>query len=298
MKTLSTMFFSLLLLSFTLVCRANTPEQEEASILNELESLWVSGDDVQLPACIDLLGTFGSTNAIAVLLPHLDYNPAIAQAEKAGSGAVVTTTGDRYVVADAIQRIGLPLPLCLSALTDSTPLSISESLLTRIGMANHGADMLSNVVANAETEGGRWLHVEHLCIAQTTVATNAGWPVSITLSQVPNGFSVAITNHLASSLVIPGEPVSISRNAIRIFTDAQHPFRYREYGDDIDFTLDNRPEDWFLSIPAHGGASFLVPWTDATNGIPTAIWNQAWAIQWALYDDMRHLFLSNLVPLP
>lgn len=268
------------------------PQMDESSLLHEFQVLWEKEDNERLPLVIRQLADVGSSNAVETLLPHLDYNPAIYRARKGGSRAVVTTVGNRFVVAETVEKIGIPLERCLEYLEQSAENSIEERLLVHIGVANHRAAFCSNMICRANTDGGRWLHVEHLCIPAKVAPTN-GWPASILLSQVDSGLVVTITNHLASPLSIPGTPLSVYQNTLNVFHDSAHPQWRREFGSTFDHTLLTRPTDWFATIPPKEGLSFSVSWNDITNSCPQELWNSAWQIQWSFRDDLGHEFLSN-----
>ena len=264
----------------------------------EFLSAYDSFDAGAIRTALDNLVTDGGTNAVRMLLPLADVTLIDILCHKRFPEKAGVTVNQQPIVYEALEKMNVPLEMNIAALTNSLSHPWLAKRIVQLGIMKHGESFTTSIVERAVTFGGQWGNAERYCIPLTTVATNAAWPVGVTLSQTTNGLSIAVTNFLSSTLSIPGPPLSLSRNTIRVFTDEQRPQRHKDFGSVYDHTLDNRPGDWFLSIPAHGGASFSVPWLDATNGIPASVWSQAWAVQWVLYDDMHHLFLSNPVSLP
>ena len=281
-----------------LVSRSSLFADIEEERMAEFLAAYDAYDANAMCSSLDALVSEGGTNAVKMLLPLADVSLVDIYWKKRFPEKAGITVGQKYIVYEALEQMSIPLEINLDSLTNSLPHPWLAMKIARLGIQKHGECFTTSVIERAESFGGQWCKAEHLCIPQTTFATNAAWPVSVTLSQIQTGLTVSITNYLSSSLSIPGAPLSLSRNTIRVLTDEQRPQRHRDVGSAYDPTLDSRTEDWFLTIPAHEGATFSILWGEATNGIPADVWSQAWAVQWALYDDMHHLFLSNLVTLP
>ncbi len=298
MKKIYNVCFSVCVLIACSPCGYAEDIENEALLISQFQTLWMEGDDELLPQAIEQLSIHGGTNAVNVLLPHLDYNPAISKANRSpNSNAVVQMTGYRYVVAEAIRKIGLTLEQCISELETSTPESQRERLLAEIGVSNHGWTFTSNMIHRASNDGGKWLHVEHLCIPITTVATNASWPVSMSLEQTDSGLSVSISNHLASALSFPGTPPSRHWNTLLVYTDPERPWIHKQVGVGSPGFISEHPEQWFLTIPSHEVRSFHISWNDIANNSMEGLWDHVWQIQWEIRDDLYHGFLSNPIPI-